>query len=111
MLPRFRIPSLVLKRLSLQLLACALTVAVVVFCVSLYANHGSISFRCGMLATASEPYLDNSNRLFQQCSWHLGIGTRTWGETYGIKVRRVYVSMYVTHINPFLTPGEAGEDR
>jgi hypothetical protein len=80
----------------------------VVFCVPLYANHGSISFRCGTLATASEPYLDNSNRFFQRCSWHLGIGTRTWGETCGIKVRRAYVSVYVTPTNPRLSPSEAG---
>ncbi len=95
-------------------MAGALAVAVpvmVVFCVRLYANQGSISVRCGMLATANEPYLDNPNRLFQKVSWHLGIGTRTWGETYGIKVRRVYLSVQVTHTNPRLTPSEAGEDR
>lgn len=94
-------------------MASALAVAVtvmVVFCVPLHANHGSISFRCGMLATPNDPYLDNSNRLFQQCSWHLGIGTRTWGETYGIKMRRVYVSMGVRHTNPSITPSEAGEN-
>jgi hypothetical protein len=89
MLVRFRAPSLVFETNSrLNLWYCSLAVAVtvmVVFCVPLYANHGSISFRCGTLATASEPYLDNSNRFFQRCSWHLGIGTRTWGETCGIK--------------------------
>jgi hypothetical protein len=100
------------KRLLLQLGISALAVAVAVVLawgVRVYANHGSVSFRCGMLATANEQYLDDSNALFQRCSWHLGKGTRTWGETYGIKVWRVYVSLGVQHIDPSITPSEAEE--
>ena len=63
-----------------------------------------------MLATANDELLGGSNKTFQQCSWHLGDGTRTWGETYGLKVRRLYVSMEVEHINPSITPREARED-
>jgi hypothetical protein len=101
------------KRLFLKVMACALTVAVtgvVVLCGLLYVKHGSIAFRCGMLATAHDPYLDGSGRMIQECSWHLGNGTRTWGETYGFKVRRAYLSVEVKHLNPHLTRKEAKED-
>jgi hypothetical protein len=94
-------------------MVCALAVAITgmaLCCSQLYAKHGSVAFRCGILATANDQYLDNSGRMFQECSWHLGIGTRTWGETYGLKVRRVYVTMEIKHINPRLTPSEARED-
>ncbi len=62
-----------------------------------------------MLATANELYLDGSNGWFQQCSWHLGKGTRTWGETYGVKLWRVYASLEVQHTDPSVTPSEAEE--
>jgi hypothetical protein len=74
------------------------------------SDHSSVIFRCGLLGRANDPYLDGSGRTFQRCTWHLGVGTRTWGETYGFKVRRVYVSMQVKHINPRLTAREARED-
>ena len=102
-----------MKRLILQFMLWALAVAatgVMVWCVHLYANHGSVSFRCGLLGTTNDPYLDGSGRIFQRGTWHHGIGTRTWGETYGIKVCRIYVSMGVKHVNLRLTPREAGED-
>ena len=102
-----------MKQLALRVLVCAVAVGLTgaaVSCLLLYANHGSVSVRCGLLATATDLYLDGSGRTFQKCSWHLGIGTRTWGETYGFKVRRVYVSLGVRHINPRLSPGEARED-
>ena len=101
-----------MKRLLLQLMVCALAVSVAVILgwgVWLYTNHGSVSFRCGMLATANEQYLDGSNGLFQQCRWHLGKGTRTWGETYGLKGWRFFVSMEVQHTDPSITPREAEE--
>ena len=101
-----------MKRLFVQLMLCALAVAVTgmaVWCVQPYANHNSDNFRCGLLGRANDPYLDGSGRTFQRCTWHIGIGTRTWGETYGFKVHRIYVSMEVKHTNLRLTPKEARE--
>jgi hypothetical protein len=100
------------KRLSLQVMVCALAVAVMGVLgwgVSLYANHGSIGFWWGMSGTANDVYLDGSNRMFQKGGWHLGNGTRTWGETYGLKAGRFYLTMGVTHTNPSITPDEANE--
>jgi hypothetical protein len=72
-----------------------------------------VSFHCGLLTPANDPFgqfLDGSGRVFQQGSWHKGNATRTWGETYGIKLRRFCLTMQVTHINPRVTPVEARED-
>jgi hypothetical protein len=101
-----------MKRLSLQLMACALALAVAGLLgwgLLPHANHGSIDFRWGMLATGNGQDPDGSNRWFRQDSYHLGKGTRTRGEVYRIKVGRVYVSMGVEHINPNVTPSEAEE--
>src|SRR5690242_1867994 len=71
-----------MKRLPVQLMPCtlaALVSTVAGWCVVLYANHGSLYFRCGLLPTANDEYLDGSHRTFQQCTWHLGNSTRTWG--------------------------------
>ena len=87
----------------------ALVSTVAGWCVVLYANHGSLYFRCGLLPTANDEYLDGSHRTFQQCTWHLGNSTRTWGATYGFKVCRGYVSMEVKHVNPKRTAEEEGE--
>ena len=102
-----------MKRRFLQSMLCALAVAVTgmaVWCIQPRAKRSSIHFRCGLLGKANDPYFDGSGRTFQRCAWHLGIGTRTWGETYGFKVRRIYASMEVKHTNPRLTPREARED-
>jgi hypothetical protein len=102
-----------MKRRFLESMLCALAVAVTgmaVWCVQPCANRSSVRFRCGLLGRVNNPYLDGSDRTFQRCTWHLGIGTRTWGETYGVKVRRIYVSMEVKHVNLRLTPKEARED-
>jgi len=89
--------------------ALAVTVTLMLCCVPLAASQGSISFQFGMLATPTAPYLDGSNRWFQQGRWHLGKGTRTWGETYGIKVWRIYASVGVQHTDASITPSEAEE--
>jgi hypothetical protein len=90
-------------------LAVAVAVIAMVCCVPDSANHASISFGCGILATANDLYLDGSHNCFQQGSYHLGKGTRTWGEVYGIKVWRVYLSLGVKHTDPSVTPEEAEE--
>jgi hypothetical protein len=102
-----------MKRLFQEPLACLLALAIAgaaVWCSLLYGNHGSLGFRCGLLAAGNDPYLDGSGKVFQKCSSHLGNGTHTWGETYGFKVRRLYVSMEIGHTNPRVTPREARED-
>ncbi len=71
----------------------------------------SVSFRCGLLATSNDPYLDGSGHVFQQISWHLGNATRTRGETYGVKIHRCYLSVFVKHVNPHVSPAEAREDQ
>ena len=96
------------QRKLLKFMVCG--VAVAVRLVALYANHGSLEFRCGRLPAANDPYLDGTGRVFQTVSWHLGNATRTWGETYGVKIGRCYVSMGVTHINPLITVRAARED-
>jgi len=101
------------KKLTLKLAACVLALVVLacaVWCAVIYANYGSLSLRCGMLATPKAPYLDGSGRNFQECSWHLGNATRTWGETYGVRLWRAYVSVEVRHTNPSISPHEAKED-
>ncbi len=77
--------------------------------VVLNANHILLAFRCGVLAKTSDEYLGGTGRIFQQISWHVGNATRTWGETYGVKLGRVYVSAEVRHLNPLVKPEDAGE--
>ena len=102
-----------MKRVSTTVPAflLALTISVVLIpCALLCRNHPSVGFRCGLLATASDPYLDGSRRLLQKRTWHLGNGTRTWGETYGMKYNRLYLSLELSHTNPRLTANEAREN-
>jgi hypothetical protein len=95
--------------IMVYVMALALSGALV-WCAVLYHSHGSLRFRGGLLATASDPYLDGSRKLFQICSWHLGNGTRTWGKTYGVKVNRLYLSMEVRHTNTRISADEAREN-
>jgi len=100
------------KRVTIISRGCSLAVALswsLIWCSLLYHNHGCLGFRCGLLATASDPYLDGFRKPYQKCSWHLGNGTRTWGETYGLEFYRLYISMEVRHTNPRITPDEARE--
>jgi hypothetical protein len=102
-----------MKRKLLHILAAMLGVLVTVVVVwvgVLYANHGSLSFHRGSLA-AHQQFLDGSGDMLQRCTWHLGNGTRTWGETYGVKIFGGYVTVEVTHINPQVTPQQAREDQ
>lgn len=102
-----------MNRLSPGPITFALAVAVAVMgacCVVLFGNDGPLHLWEGILAHASDQYLDGSGRAFQKGSWHLGNGTRTWGETYGFKVGRFYMSMSVKHVNTTVTPTEARED-
>ncbi len=101
------------KRLSARILVWLPPLALsgaLIWCAVLYHNHGSLGFRCGLLASVSDPYLDGSRKPFQTCSWHLGNGTRTWGNTYGLKVHRLYFSLEIRHTNPHITPDEAREN-
>jgi hypothetical protein len=102
----------IIKRAALIILASVVTMALLAaltWCGMLYHNHGSLGVRCGLLATSGDQFLDGSRRVFQKCSWHLGDGTRTWGETYGVKVSRLYLTVEVKHTNPRVTPAEAKE--
>jgi hypothetical protein len=97
-----------MKRISLQLMACALAAVVATvagWCLLLYANHGSIRFRCGLLPTANDSYLHWSG----QTGGHLGDGTHVWWDTYGVNVNRVYLTLHVTHVDPKRTAEEAGD--
>jgi hypothetical protein len=75
----------------------------------LRGTHTSFGFHCGLLPTANDLFLDGSGEALQKCSWHLGNGRRTWGETYGVKVKRAYVSLQVMHRNPDVSESEARE--
>ena len=102
-----------MKRRLLHILAATLGVlvtAVAVWVGVLYANYGSLSFHRGTLA-AHDQFLDGSGDVFQRCTWHLGNGTRTWGETYGVRIFGGYVTVEVKHVNPQVTPPQAGEDQ
>jgi hypothetical protein len=98
-----------LRRILVAALAVLVTAAAVWVGV-LYANHGSLSFHRGTLAT-NDQFLDGSGKMFQRGTWHLGNGTRTWGETYGVNIFRAYVTVQVTHRNPQVTPQQAREDQ
>jgi hypothetical protein len=102
-----------MKRITMMGMGCLLAVAVswtLILCSALYHSHGSLSIRCGLLATASDSYLDDSRKVFQKCSWHIGNATRTWGETYGLRLRRLYLSLEVSHTNPLFTPDATSEN-
>ena len=102
-----------MKRLSLGPVTFALAMAIAVMgaCfVVLFGNDSPLHLWGGLLAKTSDQYLDGSGRAFQKASWHLGNGTRTWGETYGVKVGHFYMSLSVKHVNPSLTPKQAGEE-
>ena len=58
----------------------------------------------------AEQSLLASAATFQSGSWHFGNGTRTWGETYGIKLGRLYLGIEVKHTNPRISVTEAGDD-
>jgi hypothetical protein len=87
-----------------------LLIAAAVWFFALYSKQGSLSFGCGMLATSKDQFLDGSGRIVHQCSWHFGNGLRTWGETYGLKFGRCYLTVYVTHIDSRWTKTEAAEE-
>jgi hypothetical protein len=91
-----------MKRRSAQLIG--------VIAAVLYFQQGSVSFRVGMLSTSRGQFLDGSGRMLQEVSWHMGNGLRTWGETYGLKFGRGYVTVQVTHIDPSWTKAEAREE-
>jgi hypothetical protein len=90
--------------LALGLLLMGLPVVV------LYAHHGSLSLNCGLLPTTKDLFLDGSGKTVQTASWHLGDGTRTWGETYGIKINRAFVTLQISHLNPLRSPKAAREN-
>jgi len=99
-------------RWLLQVLVTCLIILIVgifAWCLALYASNGSLHVCCGLLPTAKDEYLDNSGRVFQSLSWHFGNARRTWGETYGLKISRAYLSVQVTHVNPSISGEEANE--
>jgi len=71
--------------------------------------NGKVSLHCGLLRTGQEMFLDGSGDIFQRVDWHLGNGTRTRGETYGMKISRAYLTLSVTHISAGITPAQARE--
>ncbi len=100
-----------MKQRTARLAAIALLLSIpVALVVLLSASYSSLHPRCGLLPSRQDPFLDNSGRCFQKVSWHLGNARRTWGETYGFKLGRVYVTLGVKHINPRVTFKEADED-
>jgi len=72
--------------------------------------HDRLALHCGLLPASNDQFLDNSGHFFQRCSWHLGDGTRTSGETFGIKIRRAYVTLQITNPIGSKTPAEAREE-
>jgi hypothetical protein len=101
-----------MKRLSLTPISCSVlaVVGITAWCVLFLGNHGPLSLWCGRLSSANDPYLDGSGDVFQKGNWHFCNATRTWGETYGVKLNRFYLSLSVKHINPLVSPKEARED-
>src|ERR1051325_2392543 len=82
---------------------------IVIVAGGLRGTQTSLGFNCGLLPTANDSFVDGSCEALQKCSWHLGNGRRTWGETYGVKVKRAYVSLQVMHRNPDVSESEARE--
>ena len=82
---------------------------IMIVAVVLRATYTSLGLNCGLLPTENDSFLDGSGEALQKCSWHLGNGRRTWGETYGVKVKRAYVSLQVMHRNPDVSESEARE--
>ena len=102
-----------MKRPATVIMASSMVLALsgtLVWWAVFHHSPGSLRLRGGLLATASDPYLDGPRKLFQQCSWHLGNGTRTWGKTYGAKMNRLYLSVEVRHTNPYISADEAREN-
>jgi hypothetical protein len=87
-----------------------ITVLVIVIVVGvLRGTHTSFGFNCSMLPTGNDSFLDGSGEALQKCTWHLGNGRRTCGETYGVKVKRAYVRLQVKHTNPDVSESETRE--
>ena len=84
-------------------------IGVAVWFLAIREGHPFISLHCGLLPASNHMYLDGSGHVFQNVSWHLGNGTRTTGETYGIKLMRGYFSVQVRHVNPRVSADEAGD--
>jgi hypothetical protein len=100
-----------MKKQALRVIAYGLT-AFVIGVMCLVANqfiNGSLSLWYGVLPSPKDQYLDGSGRMFQKGSWHLGNATRTWGETYGIKFDRFYLTLSVKHINSSVSEKDAHE--
>jgi hypothetical protein len=83
--------------------------AIVIVAGVLRGTHTRFGFHCGLLPTANDSFLDGSGEAVQKCTWHLGNGRRTWGETYGVKIKRAYVTLQVMHRNPDVSESEARE--
>jgi len=99
-----------MNRLLKQSKWAVTVLAIVIIACVLHGTHTSLSVHCGLLPTENDSFLDGSGQPVQKCTWHLGNARRTWGETYGVKVKRVYVSLQVRHTNPDVSESEARED-
>jgi hypothetical protein len=89
----------------------AIVIAMIATCVGLLLTRRvSFSVHAGLLPTANDPFLDGSNRSLQTATWHLGNGTRTWGETVGLKLRRAYLTVQIKHTNPTVSVIDAHDD-
>ncbi len=71
-------------------------------------RNNSLGFRSGWLAPG-DSYLDNSGRIFQKGSYHLGNGLRTTGRTFGVKLGHWYLTLWLTRVNSTVSQIEAKE--
>lgn len=104
--PRRRKASFRAKAVALG----ALLLCVSVWVATVYSRHGRLRFDCGILPSANDPFLDGSGAVLQRTSWHLGDGTRTSGDTFGVKIRSCFLSLQITRVNPRRSAKEAGEE-
>ena len=77
-----------------------LSVALIVACVPAHFGVGGCDFttRSGLLD--QDCFLDCSRSIFQSVSWHIGDATKCWGDTYGLKVGKLFWSVSVMHGRP-----------
>lgn len=95
---------------SICIASITLTLAILVAALAMHRNQVSLQVHCGLLSKGDLFFLDGSGHTFQKCTWHTGNGRRTWGETFGLKVKRAYASAQVTHTNPAVSKPEADEE-
>jgi hypothetical protein len=77
-----------------------LSIALIIVCVPAHFGVGDCTFTtCSGLLNGTD-FLDGSTSVFQSISWHMADATKCWGDTYGLKIGKLFWSLSVMHGRP-----------